>query len=128
MANAIRGFLSAGLLALAAIQASAQEAARQPEFEAVSIKPFVPYSVPGRPGDTYGGGPCKPVDPGRLSCRGTSIQGLVMAAYGVTSYRVFGPDWLGSERFEIQAVMPHGVSFQQLAQPSQLGTYPAANP
>ena len=71
---AVKGaVLSAGLLAFAAIQASAQEAARQPEFEAVSIKPFVPYAAPGKPGDTYGGGPCRPVDPGRLSCRGTSI-------------------------------------------------------
>jgi uncharacterized protein (TIGR03435 family) len=58
---------------------------------------------------SYAGGACRPVDPGRLSCRGTSIQGLVVAAYGLKSYRVFGPDWLDSENFEIQAAIPHGV-------------------
>lgn len=104
------------MLAFSALRASAQEAARQPEFEAVSIKPFVPYSVPGKPGLTYGGGPCKPVDPGRLACRGTSIQGLVVAAYGVKSYRVFGPEWLDSEKFEIEAKIPHGAAYQQLGQ------------
>ena len=114
MAGATRGFLAAALLALAALHASAQEPTKPLEFEAVSIKPFVPYRPPGSSGATYAGGPCKPVDAGRLACRGTSIQGLVMAAYGVKSFRVFGPDWLDSERFEIEATLPHGASLPQV--------------
>jgi len=115
MAGAARGSFAAGLLAFAALQASAQEAARPPEFEAASIKPFEPYRLPDRPGVTVtGGGPCRMPNPGLLQCRGTSLLGLVAQAYGVENFRVFGLDWLDSAKFEIEARIPHGATREEV--------------
>ena len=110
-------FLSAGLLAFAALQASAQEAAKPLEFEAASIKPFEPYEIPGRPGVKYAGGRmCAAPDPGMLVCDGTSLRGLVAGAYGLPVFRVFGPDWLDSAKFQINARIPHGATGEQVNQ------------
>lgn len=112
-----RPILSAGLLAFAALQASGQEAAKPPEFEAASIKLFEPRPVPGQRGlMKTGGGPCTSPNPGLLLCQGTSLRGLVAGAYGLPNYRVFGPDWLDSARFEIEAKIPHGATREQVNQ------------
>ena len=44
-----------------------------------------------------------------LKARNVSLQRLVGMAYGVEDYRVEGPGWLGTERFDIDAKFPAGV-------------------
>jgi uncharacterized protein (TIGR03435 family) len=103
----------AGLLVFGAFQAFGQQATR-PEFEAASIKPF--EAVQAANGSTYMGGPCTLPNPGTLSCHGTSLRMLVARAYGIQEFRVFGPDWLDSARFEIQARIPDAAKEEQVSQ------------
>jgi len=95
-------------------QPAAQPAAR-PRFDVVSIKPCMPDVA--KPGDgvpTYGGDS----SPGRLSIgcgvlADTDNTGMIQVAYNryasgqLTSMKVIpiegGPDWIHSERFEIDA-------------------------
>jgi uncharacterized protein (TIGR03435 family) len=92
-------------------QPAAQSAAR-PRFDVVSIKPCKPSVTNGVP--VFGGGS----SPGRLSIgcgilADTDNLGLIQAAYNryasgqLTSMKVIpiegGPDWIHSERFEIDA-------------------------
>jgi uncharacterized protein (TIGR03435 family) len=66
------------------------------EFEVVSIKPNKSGS-----GDFGSNG-----DQGRFTTNNMSLKTLIMMAYGVRNYQVEGPEWLGSERFDIAAKLP----------------------
>jgi uncharacterized protein (TIGR03435 family) len=98
-------------------------------FEVASIRPSA--KVPVRPG-ARGGGGARPdgcanglieVDPRRFVMTGVSLQALVAFAYpewaqpwggcsGVASTKLLsgGADWIRSEQWDIQAVIPEGVS------------------
>jgi uncharacterized protein (TIGR03435 family) len=45
-----------------------------------------------------------------------SLADLIPIAYGVKPFQVAGPDWLNSERFDIQARMPEGSTSEQIPQ------------
>jgi uncharacterized protein (TIGR03435 family) len=102
---------SCGTFALGAVAAVAlfgQTAAR-PEFEVASIKPsadFQPQHV--RVG--------LHVDGAQVSGAALSLQNLIRIAYGVKEYEISGPDWLASERFDINAKIPAGGSEKQVPQ------------
>ncbi len=79
-------------------------------FEVATIKPAGPdavaYAVRGGPGSG---------DPGQISYRGWSLKELVMLAYGLQQpSQLSGPDWLGKERFDIVAKVPHGGTKDQV--------------
>jgi uncharacterized protein (TIGR03435 family) len=44
-----------------------------------------------------------------LKARNVTLQRLIAMANGIEDYRVEGPGWLGSERFDIDAKFPAGV-------------------
>ncbi len=44
-----------------------------------------------------------------FKARNVTLQRLIGMAYGVEDYRVEGPSWIGSERFDIDARFPAGV-------------------
>src|SRR5580700_710360 len=69
------------------------------EFEVVSVKPnkSISYS------STF------TTDRGRLTATNVSLRGLIVRAFGVQDYQVEGPDWLGSERFDVSATFPEAL-------------------
>ena len=69
------------------------------EFEVVSVRPNV--SLSGDSGVL--------TDQGRLKATNVSLRSLIVRAYGVKDFQVEGPDWLGSEHFDIAAKFPEGL-------------------
>jgi uncharacterized protein (TIGR03435 family) len=68
------------------------------EFEAASIK----RSAPMEPGMVRMGVQILPG--GRISMVGVTVRTLIQRAYGVRDFQIVGgPDWLGSERYDITA-------------------------
>ena len=81
------------------------------EFEVASIKPAPP------PGDGRimvgsRGGPGSP-DPSQYTADNATIKMLVINAYNVKAYQVTGPSWIDSERYNILARVPVGVTQEQ---------------
>jgi uncharacterized protein (TIGR03435 family) len=96
--------------ALSAI-ALAQTPDSQVVFEVASIKAAPPsngqrmfFGAKGGPGTQ---------DPGRWSAENYTLLDLLTQAYDVNRYQVTGPDWLGSERFNITAKIPGGATKEQ---------------
>jgi uncharacterized protein (TIGR03435 family) len=46
---------------------------------------------------------------GRLTATNVSLRSFIMTAYGMKDYQVTGPDWLGSERFDLGATFPEAL-------------------
>jgi uncharacterized protein (TIGR03435 family) len=70
-----------------------------PSFDVVSVKPT-------QPGSRGGPGPFVNTEPGRLVARGT-LAFYIEYAYGINgSYLEGGPDWIRSDRFDIEARQP----------------------
>lgn len=98
----LAGSLAGGLLA---------QTQTGPEFEAASIKPappptanFISVRMRGGPGSD---------DPGRVDWNNVSLRQMVTAAFNVKDYQVQGPDWLGSQRFDVVAKIPAGTTKEQ---------------
>jgi uncharacterized protein (TIGR03435 family) len=97
------------LLILACSLAKAQT----PTFDAATIKPF---ATPGGRGTfLFGGGRGGPgsSDPGRIHYRGLTLKNLLVNAYDVKDYQISGPDFLNTERFDVEATMPPETTKQQ---------------
>lgn len=77
----------------------AQPAEDRRAFEVVSVKP----SSDGSTGSDIDS------DNNIYKARNVSLQRLIAIAYGVEEYRVEGPGWLGTERFDLDAKFPAGV-------------------
>jgi uncharacterized protein (TIGR03435 family) len=99
------------LFSALACAAWAQTPDSQVVFEVASIKPAPPsngqrmfFGAKGGPGSQ---------DPGRYSAENYTLLDLLVNAYGVDRYQVTGPDWLGSERFNIMAKVPEGATKEQ---------------
>ena len=69
------------------------------EFEVASIKPNKSMS----------GSSSSHSDQGRLTASNVSLKSLIVMAYGMRDYQVEGPDWLGSEHFDIAAKFPEAL-------------------
>jgi uncharacterized protein (TIGR03435 family) len=102
------------LLLVAGISLSLTLAGQALHFDVASIKPHVRVA----------GGPVVPqtlrVEPTRFSYANASLMACIQAAYGIPGegrpdYRlVGGPDWLATERFDIEAKADHAVSKEQM--------------
>src|SRR5581483_7131804 len=70
------------------------------QFEVVSIKPnnSMSYNSQSR------------TDQGMMNGTNISLRSLILRAYDIKDYQLEGPDWLGSERFDISAKIPDSVS------------------
>lgn len=127
MSRNLRGILTFGVgcIALAAAPAlmgqsvqsgqtaqTEQTAQSQQEFEVASIKPsdMGKMAAAGRSGQMPRMG--AHVDPARAEYLSMSLKQLIANAYDVKFYQVTGPDWLDSERFDIEAKIPEGISEQ----------------
>jgi uncharacterized protein (TIGR03435 family) len=81
--------------------------AQAPAFEAASVKPS---ASPSRGGMRGGPGTA---DPGRIAYTNVTLRAVLLRAYGVKTYQLAGPDWLGSARYDILAMLPPGASREQ---------------
>src|ERR1044071_8041171 len=69
------------------------------EFEVVSVKP-------NKSGNT---GSRSHSDRGLLTSTNLSIRNLITMAYGIRDYQLEGPDWLDTERFDVNARFPEDL-------------------
>jgi len=90
---------------LACGAAIAQPAGAISQFEVASVRPDGPVFRPG-PGSSQGGPGT--ADPVRITYNFATLKMLVMQAYSMQDFQVFGPDWIESERYTITAKLPPG--------------------
>ena len=83
-------FISVALLASTAL---AQE------FEAVSV----------RPNNSGGFDSHSHSDQGLLKDTNVTLRSLIATAYQIRDYQLEGPDWMGSERFDVAAKFPEAL-------------------
>ncbi len=89
----------------------------KPSFEVASIKPLP--SIQTMMADIQSG-KLRPamlgtrVDGARVDIGVVTLSGMLASAYKLKPYQIVGPDWLGSQLFEIHATIPEGVSKDQL--------------
>ncbi len=54
------------------------------------------------------------IDGAQVRCALLTLKDYIGIAYRVKLYQVSGPDWLGSDRFDIAATLPAGVPISQI--------------
>jgi len=105
-------FLTSTVAAMGAFTAFSQA---PPAFEVASIKAAPPGKInsDGMKHDMRTGITVQ-VAPDGVTIRGSSLRGIICWAYNMFDYQVIGPDWLGSERFDIVAKAAGPVDADQL--------------
>jgi len=73
-----------------------------PVFEVASIRNGLPFSME----LLRSGGIGMKIDGARVLIRNWALTDLISAAYRVRTDQIAGPDWIGEQRFDIQAVLP----------------------
>jgi uncharacterized protein (TIGR03435 family) len=89
-----------------------QPATTRPTFEVASIKP-TPVALGTRLQAPRG---WMTINPARLDIGSASLEMLISMAYRVESYQISGPDWIDTERFDVQAKIPGDVNKEQVPQ------------
>lgn len=85
----------------------AHSGAEPPRYEVASVKPNVDDGF----GYTFH------IDPGTLSASGITLRRLIMTAYQVHGFRIVGaPEWVDSQRWDVQAKHDGPVSPDQIHQ------------
>src|SRR5215471_17582779 len=84
----------------------------RPEFEVASIKPAPDQFQQANIG--------LHIDGSQVRYSYLSLKDLISLAYDVKLPQVSGPEWLGSQRFEIAAKLPDGATISQV--PAMLQT------
>ena len=102
-----RALAGTALIAWTCCAAFCQSSAGRPQFEVASVKPAAPQT--GNVFRTAMG-----ADPSRVSYSGVPLRLVLMRAYGVKDYQISGPDWLDTERYEINATVPPGTPKDQV--------------
>ena len=96
--------------AVASAVCSAQAPAPKLEFEVASIKPSAPFT---------GGGQLNVgvhIDGSQVRCASLALKDYIRMAYKVKDYQISGPEWMGSERYDINAKVPEGTDRDQVAE------------
>jgi uncharacterized protein (TIGR03435 family) len=92
------------------------QAPAKPAFEVASIKPAPTMQT--LIADIQSGkrsiASIQTVDATRVDLGYVPLNSLLAMAYKVKAHQIAGPDWLGSQAFEIHAKIPEGVSKEQL--------------
>jgi uncharacterized protein (TIGR03435 family) len=96
------------LMVLAVPLARAQAAEQKIEFEVATVRPFSIAQTDGAVtlGATF--------DRAQVRIVGLTMRDLLGMAYRVKPYQINGPDWIATERYEITAKMPSGVSPEKM--------------
>jgi len=96
------------VLTLAAVVLVAQAPAGKPEFEVASVRAAAPLAVKTPVGVGIH------LDGAQARIASFTLKDLVGTAYRTKAYAVSGPDWTGSDRFDLVAKMPAGATSDQL--------------
>ena len=100
-------FLSNLVVALATPCVYAQAPEPKVEFEVASVRPFsIAQDGPITLGAT--------IDRAQVRLVGLTMRDLLGMAYRVKPFQLNGPDWIGTERYFINAKLPSGVSAEKL--------------
>ena len=105
--------LIAGIVTGSALLAQTPAAAPPlPAFEVASIRPAPPID-PAKvaQGKLHVG---MNVDGAQVDIGFYDLKTLIVTAFKVKAYQISGPDWLGTQRFDILAKIPEGVSKDQV--------------
>ena len=105
---------SQAILLVTAIAVFGQTHPIVPKFEVASVK--VAHSRAEESAATARGrGASGPkIDPARVELEYTSMAALLSMAYRVEPFRVQGPDWMATSRFDIKAKIPEGGTAAQV--------------
>ncbi|HXR97712.1 MAG TPA: TIGR03435 family protein [Terriglobales bacterium] len=100
------------LVLVFALAAASWAAAQRVSFDVASIKPSPDIA-------TIAANHIAPhigtrIDAAHVDIGFASLRDLIATAYSVKPYQVKGPDWLATERFDIQATLPQGATAAQL--------------
>jgi uncharacterized protein (TIGR03435 family) len=104
--------LAALLLTVSAVAQDAKPAAH-PSFDVATVKPSAPIDLAKMAAEAQAGRMPKmgaDVEATQAEYTYMALRDLIATAYGVRPYQIVGPDWLGSERFDILARYPQGAS------------------
>jgi uncharacterized protein (TIGR03435 family) len=94
-------------LFVASLAAIGQQPPSALSFEVASIKPAGPQQMGRMRVGTN-------ADRGMIRYTNVSLLDCIRIAYGVKEFQITGPDWLGSEHFDIQAKYPAGATEDQV--------------
>jgi uncharacterized protein (TIGR03435 family) len=97
------------LAAILATVAAGQSTAPLPEFEVASVKPTPPPDPAARSETST-----VRLGSGRVTAENATLKMILIKAYGVKDYQIQGPDWIFTERYNIQAKAPAGAPDSQL--------------
>jgi len=97
--------LAAGVLALGPVSTQAQSP--KVEFEVASVRLA---DMTQRDAVTVG----LRMDGAQMRIGGLPMRDVLAMAYRVRAYQISGPDWLSSERFDINAKLPAGATAEQV--------------
>ena len=81
--------------------------AQTAQFEVASVRPSAP---PGAEHMNVG----VHIDGARVSCTALNLKDYISAAYKLKIYQIQGPDYMGSERFDVNAKLPAGATEAQV--------------
>src|SRR5262249_56711976 len=98
---------SAGLGMLAAAAILVAQNPPRSAFEVASIRPSVGTPQPGVVAGVR-------VDGSQVRATFLSVKDYIAAAYRLKLYQISGPDWIGTERFDVSATLPEGSTPGQL--------------
>jgi len=92
---------------MASMAAFGQTAPTAPEFEVATIKPSTPPAM-GQVNVAVH------VDGAQVHFTFRSLKDYIGYAFKLKAYQVIGPDWLGSQRFDISAKLPEAAKREQV--------------
>ena len=103
------------VIALASSVLLAQAPAGKLEFEVASIRPSAPTSLQ-TPQVNVG----LRLDGSQARIASFTLKDLLATAYRIKAYQVSGPDWVGSDRFDLNAKLPAGTTSEQIPEMLQV--------
>src|SRR5579872_2530668 len=84
--------------------AFAQDSPR-PEFEVATIRPSAQTLTDGATAGVH-------IDGAQFRSAALTLKDYIGMAYRIKLYQISGPDWIGSDRFDISATLPPGTADQ----------------
>lgn len=102
------GFITVGIILAAC---AAAQVPPTPAFEVASVKPAQDMMAQFSAGNMHIG---MTVDAARVDIGSISLAELIPMAFRLKPYQVKGPDWLSTNRFDIVAKIPDGVSKEKV--------------
>src|SRR5436309_1439783 len=99
--------VTVGALALAPVSGHAQS---KLEFEVASVRPFSIAPQANDASVTLG----LRMDGAQVRIGGLTMRDLLGMAYRVKLYQLNGPEWMATERYDVNAKLPQGVPPEKL--------------